>query len=96
LPRILTYGSSTRHGQPATKPYRLQGIVTLTGSGGRGGPGQIWRMNKPPDPHYRHRFPAEVIIHAFWLYHVFSLSVRDVELLLSERGVFVSYESAPR
>jgi putative transposase len=53
-------------------------------------------MNKPPDPHYRHRFPAEVIIHAVWPYHVFSLSVRDVELLLSERGVFVSYESAPR
>jgi putative transposase len=53
-------------------------------------------MKKPPDPHYRHRFPAEVIIHAVWLYHVFSLSFRDVELLLSERGIFVSYESVRR
>ena len=50
-------------------------------------------MSKPPDPHYRHRFPAELISHAVWLYHVFSLSFRDVELLLAERGVIVSYES---
>ena len=35
---------------------------------------------KPPDPHYRHRFPAEIISHAVWLYDVFSLSLRDVEL----------------
>jgi putative transposase len=40
-------------------------------------------------PHYRHRFPAEIISHAVWLYHVFSLSLRDVELLLAERGVAV-------
>jgi hypothetical protein len=39
-------------------------------------------MKKPPDPRYRHRFPAELISHAVWLYHVFSLSFRDVELLL--------------
>jgi putative transposase len=50
-------------------------------------------MRKPPDPHYRHRFPAELISHAVWLYHLFSLSFRDVELLLSERGVIVSYET---
>src|ERR1700756_1011338 len=50
-------------------------------------------MRQPPDPHYRHRFPAELISHAVWLYHVFSLSFRDVELLLAERGVIVSYES---
>jgi putative transposase len=40
-------------------------------------------MKKPPDPHYRHRFPAELIGHAVWLYHVFSLSFRDVELILA-------------
>jgi putative transposase len=51
-------------------------------------------MRKPPRPHYRHRFPAELISHAVWLYHVFSLSFRDVELLLAARGVVVSYESA--
>ena len=50
-------------------------------------------MRPPPDPHYRHRFPAELISQAVWLYHVFSLSFRDVELLLAERGVIVSYES---
>jgi putative transposase len=36
------------------------------------------------------------IAHAVWLYHVFSLSLRDVELLLAERGVIVSYESVRR
>jgi transposase-like protein len=50
-------------------------------------------MRKPPDPHYRHRFRAELISHALWPYYVFSLSFRDVELILAERGVIVSYES---
>jgi len=39
-------------------------------------------MKSPPDPHYRHRFPAEIISHAVWLYHVFSLSLlKDVGLI---------------
>jgi putative transposase len=50
-------------------------------------------MKPPPDPRYRHRFPAEIISHAVWLYHVFSLGPRDVELLQAERGIVVSYES---
>ena len=41
----------------------------------------------------RHRSPAEIISHAVWLYHVFSLSLRDVELILAERGVVVTHES---
>ena len=53
-------------------------------------------MKLPPDPHYRHRFPAEIIRHAVWLYHVFSLSLRDVELILAERGLIVSYETVRR
>jgi putative transposase len=40
-----------------------------------------------------HRFPADVISHAVWLYHRFCLSFRDVEDLLAERGVTVSYET---
>jgi putative transposase len=40
-----------------------------------------------------HRFPAELISHAVWLYHVFSLSLRDVELILAERGITVTHES---
>ncbi len=51
---------------------------------------------KSPDLHYRHRFPAEIISQAVWLYHVFSLSLRDVELILAERGVAVSYETVRR
>ena len=50
-------------------------------------------MNTAPNPHYRHRFPAEIISHAVWLCHVFSLSFRDLELTLAERGAIVSYES---
>src|SRR3954451_17286577 len=53
-------------------------------------------MKRDPNPHYRHRFPAEIISHAVWLYHVFSLSFRDVELMLAERGIFVSYETVRR
>jgi putative transposase len=53
-------------------------------------------MTSTPDPNYRHRFPAEIISHAVWLYHVFSLSLRDVELILAERGVAVSYETVRR
>jgi len=53
-------------------------------------------MKPRPDPHYRHRFPAEIISHAVWLYHVFSLSLRDVELLLAERGIIVCYETVRR
>src|SRR3954447_7286053 len=53
-------------------------------------------MKRDPNPHYRHRFPAEIISHAVWLYHVFSLSFRDVELILAERDIFVSYETVRR
>ena len=41
----------------------------------------------------RHRFPPAIIQHAVWLYFRFTLSFRDVEDLLAERGLDVSYES---
>ena len=41
----------------------------------------------------RHRFPAEIIAHAVWLYYRFPLSLRDVEDLLSERGIDVSFQT---
>ena len=44
----------------------------------------------------RHRFPAEVIQYAVWLYFRFPLSFRDVEDLLAQRGIDVSYETARR
>jgi putative transposase len=47
-----------------------------------------------PAPSYRgYRFPPEIISHAVWLYHRFCLSFRDVEDLLAQRGVTVSYEA---
>ena len=50
-------------------------------------------MKSDPNPYHRHRFPAEIISHAIWLYHTFSLSFRDVEPLLAERGITLSYET---
>ena len=44
----------------------------------------------------RHRFPPVVIQHAIWLYLRFTLSYRDVEELLAERGLEVSYETVRR
>ena len=44
----------------------------------------------------RHRFPPEIIRRAVWLYARFTLSYRDVEDLLAERGVDISYESVRR
>src|SRR6516162_3016960 len=44
----------------------------------------------------RHRFPAEIIQHAIWLYLRFTLSYRDVEELLAERGLDISYETVRR
>ena len=41
----------------------------------------------------RHRFPAEIIQYAVWLYFKFNLSYRDIEDLLAERGIQVSYEA---
>ncbi len=41
----------------------------------------------------RHRFPPEIIAHAVWLYFRFALSYRDVEELLAERGVALTYET---
>jgi putative transposase len=43
-----------------------------------------------------YRFPPEVIDHAIWLYLRFTLSFRDVEDLLAERGITVSYETVRR
>jgi putative transposase len=43
-----------------------------------------------------YRFPPEIIQHAIWLYFRFTLSFRDVEDLLAERGIIVSYETVRR
>ena len=55
-------------------------------------------MNTSPrvssvSPYKGHRFPPEIISHCVWLYFRFGLSFRDVEDMMAERGVVVSYES---
>ncbi len=49
-------------------------------------------MNKS-NIYKRYRFPSEIIQYAVWLYYRFNLSHRDIEDLLAERGISVTYES---
>jgi len=53
-------------------------------------------MNTRKARYRRHRFPPEIISYSVWAYHRFALSFRDVEDLLAERGIIVSYESIRR
>ena len=53
-------------------------------------------MTSEPVSYHRHCFPAEIISHAVWLYHVFSPSLRDAEMILAERGIAVTHESVRR
>ena len=46
--------------------------------------------------YHRHRFHPEIIQRAVWLYFRFTMSYRDVEELLAERGIDVSYETVRR
>ena len=49
-----------------------------------------------PISYARHQFPPAIIQHAVWLYLRFTLSYRDVEELLAERGLDISYETVRR
>src|SRR3712207_9193030 len=62
----------------------INGIVRLARAVGSG---RVPAMSTPPDPYRGYRHPPEIISHAVWLYHCFSLSLREVELILAERGV---------
>ena len=50
-------------------------------------------MSETNNPYSRYRFLPEVISHAVWLYHRFTLSFRDIEEMLAIRGGQTSYES---
>jgi len=83
-------------GQPvqavaADRPHSPSGA--LSGWQTRPGHGTVPRMTTSPNPYRGFRFPADVIEHAVWLYHCFSLSLRDIETILAARGIVVSYES---
>jgi putative transposase len=66
---------------------RREGIVKL------GRSEQTERMKTNMLSYRGYRFPHEIISHAVWLYHRFCLSFRDVEDLLAQRGITVSYET---
>jgi putative transposase len=51
------------------------------------------KTNTPPPDYKGFRFPSEIISHAVWLYFRFSLSFRDVEDILAQRGIVVTYET---
>ena len=53
-------------------------------------------MNRNAISYKHHRFPAEIIARAVWLYYRFPLSLRLVEEMLLERGIVVSYETIRR
>jgi len=92
-PRGAEGGDPTRHGRElAALPRALDAQRHCQ----VGVPRQAWQRSRiatSPNPYHRFRYPAEVIQHAVWLYHCFSLSLRDVELILAERGIVVSSES---
>ena len=50
-------------------------------------------MRSQSASYHGYRFPPDIISHAVWLYHRFCLSCRDVEDLLAQRGVTVTYET---
>ena len=49
-----------------------------------------------PHSYSGYRFPPDIIQRAIWMYLRFTLSYRDVEELLAERGIVVTYESIRR
>src|SRR3712207_8299529 len=50
-------------------------------------PGEAGAMTPEPAPYRRHRFPAEIISHAVWLYHVFSLDRKSTRLNSSHANI---------
>jgi len=50
-------------------------------------------VNESSSLYRRHRFPGEIINYCVWLYYRFSLSYRDIEEMMAQRGVRVTYES---
>jgi hypothetical protein len=71
---------------------RLEGIDALATNE----PGHVLDWVMQPISYARHRFPPDIIRHAVWLYLRFTLSYRDVEDLLAERGLMVSNEPIRR
>ncbi|CCM75634.1 hypothetical protein BN77_2804 [Rhizobium mesoamericanum STM3625] len=57
----------------------------------------VVRQDEQRDPTYKNRrFPIEILARAIWLYFRFNVSLREVEEMMLERGVAVSYETIRR
>jgi len=82
------------HGVDRALGHRGRHALALSGWQTRPAHGTVPGMTTSPNSYCGFRFPAEMIEHAVWLYHCFSLSLRDVELILAARGIVVSYERA--
>ncbi len=50
-------------------------------------------MKAQSNSYHGYSYPAEIISHTVWLYHRFTLSFCDIEDLLAERGIVVTYET---
>ena len=72
---------------PSAPGSRPHGIVKLRRSE------ETEQMKTNVRSYHGYRFPPDIISHAVWLYHRFCLSFRDVEDLLAQRGITVSYET---
>src|SRR5205807_9510015 len=71
-------------------------LMGLSHSAIAGGPRRPYARAMRPLSYSGYRFPPEIIQHAIWLYLRFTLSFRDVEELLAERGIDVSHETVRR
>ena len=53
----------------------------------------MWHYSSMKSIYSGHRYPAPIISHAVYLYHRFTLSLRDIEEILAYRGINVTYET---
>src|SRR6476469_910025 len=77
-------GNVTRSGGPAPSSHQVGDLVWCC---------QDWSFVAIAARYKVYRYPIEVIGHVVWLYHRFTLSLRDVEELMLARGVVVTYET---
>ena len=86
----LTFNQRVLGSSPSALTIFPRGIVRLALVRAYG---RVSGMSTTSNPYRGFRFPAEIINQAVWLYHCFSLSLREVELILAARGIVVSYET---
>jgi putative transposase len=96
LDATLLDKSRTRRTQSASPSFSITAPRHRHGNGVRAGRWAGYDHGMAALSYRRHRFPPGIIQHAMWLYLRFTLSYRDVEDLLAERGLDVSYETVRR